>query len=147
MAALGLTTYAQFALATNIYTKLVEFPSRAPVGAPQRIVHQVPSSTVHPQKEYGRGPVVIEGLIQIVASSKRTFISDLQTQTKRKASWVDDDGTEVYMYVYAGEVTSERAMVPYGSPAGTKLVRIGFRFNTGDQRLYKAADDSVLLGA
>ena len=149
MAALGLTAYYQFALAANIYGDGNPLGLRSfewLPGEPQTLVHVVASSTTHPSKFMGRGPAKLQGEIQVAASGVRTFIADVQTETLRHASWVDADGTEVYVHVYAGTVASITPVAPHGTPAGTKLVRVGFSFICPDQRLYKASDDSTLLG-
>lgn len=139
------STYAQFELGNTTYTSLVAIQWLP--GAPQFLVHTVPNSVTHPSKFMGRGPASLEGVLQTTSANERAFITALQTETIRHAAWVDTDATAVYCHVYAGEVTSRELLNPYGAPANTKTVRIGFKFTCPDQRLYKYSDNSVLIGS
>lgn len=142
----AVSSTGEFGLDTKIYTALISPITWLP-GAPQMLVHQVPSSVVHPSKFMGRGPAMLEGLIELASGDERAFIAAVQTETIRHASWLDTDGTEVYAHVYAGEITSRALMNPLDTPGTTAIVEVGFKFACPDQRLYKASDDSILLGA
>lgn len=141
------STYAQLELGSTTYTSLVELLWTP--GAPQYVVHTCPSSVSHPAKFYGRGPATLEGVMQLAGSSVTGFLTALQTDTAaRKASWVGPNAVAVYCYVYGAEITGyEYVAGAYGSPANTKLARVGFRFVCPDQRLYLYSNNSVLVGA
>lgn len=150
MGALGLSTYRQFALGAIQYgtgtneglTALDWQP-----GEPIAITHVVPNSVSHPQMFMGRGPATLSGTMQLQAMNLLGFLTVLNTATERHASWVWHNGTEVYVHVCAAQATVERFTTNFGAPATDKLVKVYFEFRCGDQRLYKASDDSVLLGA
>lgn len=145
----GLTTYAQFALGGTKYgtgtnegiTQLDWEP-----GAPLTITHVCYSSTKHPQKFAGRGPATLSGVMQLQATNLLTFLAAVAVETPRAATWVWHDGTEVYNVVGAGKTSVERVTSGIGAAGSSKLVRVSFTFECGDQQLYKAADSSVLYG-
>ena len=147
--AAGLTTYRQFALGATQYgtgtheglLSLDWIP-----GQPQVITHVVSLSTVHPQKWLGRGPAHLVGVMQLQAANLLTFLSALNVTSSRAANWVWHSGTEVYCMVGAATHTTERFTSQYGAAATTKLVRVSFDFECGDQRLYQASNSAVLLG-
>lgn len=140
---LGSNTYGLAADVTGMVGQTIQWQP----GAPQFLTHLCPNSVTHPTKYYGRGPATLSGIIQLKATDYRTFLNDMHVETIRHAGWLDADGVEVYVHVYAGEVSAPVWLQPYVAPATTLLVRVEFRFECADQRMYKTSDNSVLVGA
>jgi hypothetical protein len=143
MPALGLGV-GEVALGSSVYELILGGGVR--VTRPrQRIIHQVAGSAVHPQKELGGLPAEISFTIEILASDLLAALGNIETKVKRKLSYLAPDGTEVYYFVHSGEATTEPATE--FSAAANVPVEVKCSFTAGDQRLYRASDDAVLLGA
>lgn len=142
MAALGLAL-GQIGLGTNVYgilTKPVEHRR-----ARQRIVHEVASSAAHPTLELGGLPVAITAALEVDAAGLVAFLADVEAATSRRFSFVLPGGVEAYYMVKGGDVDNYAVVNPL--EASGQVVEVEVRFVAGDQRLYRAADGAVLLGA
>lgn len=142
MAALGLAR-DEIGLGVTKYGYLVA--PVAHVRASQRLIHQVSNSATHPVKELGRLPVQITATLELASTSLVAFLGAVETATVRHFSFVLPTGDEAYYHVTSGDVTGVEVVNP--TDTGTQYLLITASFVAADQRLYKGADDSVLLGA
>lgn len=106
------------------------------------IQHEVPLSTVWPQKDLGPIPPVIRGTILLYETSVHAFMQDVENESaERELHWVDS-GVEVYAYVRSGQCARER----WGAGVSAEFQWVTFEFIATRTQVYKNSDDSVLWG-
>ncbi len=136
MGAIGLTA-GQWGLGSTRYNYCVDLshPHTA-----DRIVHEVPLSTLKPTTELGLGAIPISFTTYATSATLASMAADIQTKTERKFSFLLG-ATEVYYKVKAGSWE----MVKVGTSGGNELYQLKVEFLAHDTNLYKASDDSVLV--
>lgn len=122
-------TRMQIQLGNNVYGDAVipvgRFMTENPLPSADRtiITHEVPMSTIWPQKDLGPKPPVIEGTIFLPEDEVATFISDLANDYERQFHWWFG-GREVYVYVRTGTCTEQR----YGEGFASRKILVSFHF-------------------
>ena len=140
MGALGLTR-GRVGLGTNVYANLMG--GLPPARTRSEIVHAVSASKVKPVKDLGTDAVEISVILLVSSSGLPALWADLEVTSSRKFSFLLGDALEVYYFVNGAKNVSLSQHYP---GEATYWYEVSATFTAGDTRLYKASDDSVLLG-
>jgi hypothetical protein len=140
MAALGLTR-GQIGLGATIYSGLM---SPGFLDRPRNmLIHQVSRSLLHPYVDLGPAPLSLSGQLRVDSTALVAALVAFADGTSKKLSFLLGDALEVYYMVESGSVTVAQI---YPS-AAVYTYWLNFTCQTGDTRLYKASDSSILVGA
>jgi hypothetical protein len=138
MGALNLTA-GQWGLGSTAYDHCIGLDIVRPRN---RIIHEVPLSTTLPTKELGGGPVAISFSTFVLGANFATVVAAIETKTERHFSFLLG-ATEVYYHVKAGQVSGWEYI---GKVGADYRYQIDVEFVAHNLNLYKASDDSVLVG-